>query len=529
MYAMPIARTTRAGCLLLLGVSACGSDGSESSQSYPDASDAQATESGIPDVGQPDSSQVDGGDASDNDVGSPDALADAAQDVACPPTCDDGNACNGVETCNESTGHCEPGEPIECDDGDACNGLETCDPATGACVDESFPACPTAPPECSQSGGTGSPTVGSVVAGDPGGMRLYDANQWAASEALIDGIAAHSSVTEVSLDDVLSHLNRSASKVSNVSGTECFHTGFVWNSGDNDVTYWYPQGITGSADAYSSGQYNGHSISVVSWYHKPENDSSTSESKGVRLSIVDVSDMNDINYRLVLLVRPVDDGGTPNFEPVTIHAGGIVWYGNYLYVADTSQGFRVFDMTRILQVQTGNTGWIGLVSDTEGYHAHNYRYVIPQVSRYRLCSSSCCARFSFVGLDRSTSPHSLVAGEYSADSAAGRLHRWLLDEATGRLLATDGRIQASEVVFPGVENMQGGLSYDGRFFVSCSGDYLGLHIGEVGQATVERGWPYGPEDLHYAPGSDNLWSATEHPGSRAVFAVKMSEMVAGCN
>jgi hypothetical protein len=54
--------------------------------------------------------------------------------VPCDPAaCDDGDACNGIETCDPATG-CVPGPPVTCDDGDACNGVETCDPATGACV-----------------------------------------------------------------------------------------------------------------------------------------------------------------------------------------------------------------------------------------------------------------------------------------------------------------------------------------------------------------------------------------------------------
>ena len=30
-------------------------------------------------------------------------------------------------------------------------------------------------------------------------------------------------------------------------------------------------------------------------------------------------------------------------------------------------------------------------------------------------------------------------------------------------------------------------------------------------------------DLHYAPGSGNLWSLGEHPGYRSVFAVKLHD------
>jgi len=51
-----------------------------------------------------------------------------------PLVCDDGDACNGVETCDATTGACLLGTPVLCGDGNACNGEETCDSATGVCV-----------------------------------------------------------------------------------------------------------------------------------------------------------------------------------------------------------------------------------------------------------------------------------------------------------------------------------------------------------------------------------------------------------
>ena len=50
-----------------------------------------------------------------------------------PVACDDGDACNGVETCVPATGACLPGAPVTCGDGDACNGLEVCN-AAATCV-----------------------------------------------------------------------------------------------------------------------------------------------------------------------------------------------------------------------------------------------------------------------------------------------------------------------------------------------------------------------------------------------------------
>lgn len=52
--------------------------------------------------------------------------------------CDDGIACNGLETC--LGGACQQGEPTICpDDGDYCNGNEFCSESTGACTSSGSP------------------------------------------------------------------------------------------------------------------------------------------------------------------------------------------------------------------------------------------------------------------------------------------------------------------------------------------------------------------------------------------------------
>jgi len=51
-----------------------------------------------------------------------------------PRECSDGDACNGLETCDPLSGRCVDGVPVACDDNDVCNGLETCDPASGRCI-----------------------------------------------------------------------------------------------------------------------------------------------------------------------------------------------------------------------------------------------------------------------------------------------------------------------------------------------------------------------------------------------------------
>ena len=100
---------------------------------------------------------------------------------------------------------------------------------------------------------------------------------------------------------------------------------------------------------------------------------------------------------------------------------------------------------------------------------------------------------------------------------------------------TDGAVQAFEVVYPGVKKMQGALVRDGVFLVSSSDPKTSwpqapgsMFVGSVGDEVAERGWPAWPEDLHYSPFSDNLWSLTEMPQIRFVFAVKLAAITAGC-
>lgn len=55
------------------------------------------------------------------------------------PSCDDGNVCNGIETCVST--FCQAGTPLNCpSDGNACNGTEICSPATG-CTVSNVPSC----------------------------------------------------------------------------------------------------------------------------------------------------------------------------------------------------------------------------------------------------------------------------------------------------------------------------------------------------------------------------------------------------
>lgn len=295
-------------------------------------------------------------------------------------------------------------------------------------------------------------------------------------------------------------------------------SGYTWESSDdfNDrgTDKWYPQGITTSADAYDKGEYEGQRVQLISWHSDNYDDGK----RGARVTFVKQSSSRNKKYRHVLLVRPK---GSDDFEAIKgLHAGGIMWYGNLVYVVDTTGGLRVFDLNHIYKVD-------GSIKDSDGkqsngkYGAWGYGYVLPQVRAYTWQSKSGLTdlRFSFISLDRTTTPDSILVGEYHATRTDCRLIRWDIDY-TDRLLKTSGGIAtASQAVSHGNTKIQGAATINGKFFLTQSGGNLMSWSWNGGKKTVEDTFPSVPEDLSYEKGV-GLWTLMEAPGTnRQVFAV----------
>ena len=106
---------------------------------------------------------------------------------------------------------------------------------------------------------------------------------------------------------------------------------------------------------------------LVSWYSR--------RSGAARVSVVDTEAGR---YGHVALVAA--DG-----KPVKTHAGGLAWREDLLYAADTTNGLRVFDLTRIDRATT----------------------TLPQAGRYRPVEKGL--RFSFASVDEAAG--ALLVGE----------------------------------------------------------------------------------------------------------------------
>ncbi|EQL36173.1 hypothetical protein BDFG_02412 [Blastomyces dermatitidis ATCC 26199] len=296
---------------------------------------------------------------------------------------------------------------------------------------------------------------------------------------------------------------------------------FTWEDVDgyDDVNTrkWYPQGITTTADATDTGDYEGDVATLISWHSDNYNDGK----RGPRISFINMNKGAERAYRNILLVRPTEGGSKPNFEALSgLHAGGIAWYGHYLYVVATTGGLLVFDLRHIYEVAVGDG--IGRVGNE--YQAHNYRYVLPQVRAYKWQPKEGVKNlhFSFVGLDKTSNPPSLVTGEWFP-SGPGRLTHWDLDESS-HLLKVDGDniATASRAVQHSLTKIQGSIMINNKYFLTQSGGSLWTFTWEDGQEGYKDVFSGVPEDLSYQKGY-GLWAQMEMPGNRHVVALDLEK------
>ncbi|MGW2585802.1 hypothetical protein ACWCYZ_31535 [Streptomyces virginiae] len=356
---------------------------------------------------------------------------------------------------------------------------------------------------------------------------------------------------------------------------------------------WVPQGITGVSDAKDNELWGAAGniqlfASYDGWDPGRENDPDPSagdctaaeleaddacNQKGVRITFVQsrtnpATGSPEIKYRHVLLgwtyVNSADhvsfDGLHAGEYPIQkgVHAGGIVWYGNYLYVADTRNGLRVFDMRYILDLDPDGdpSTHDEIGTDTDGvrttsnvevktkvgrhdnvWYSFGYRYVMPQVAAWKFkapqsnpkgsyaCVSTGAPKSSYISLDRSTGPDRLIMGEYcrpeSGYPSTGRIASYPVAALEGRSADVTAQGWANYLPLAG-GGAQGAAAYDDRLYVNES------------KGTDEPGnlWRYkwsdgrlvqdgpavktarGAEDLYIERGTGRLWSLSEHrPGS----------------
>lgn len=334
-----------------------------------------------------------------------------------------------------------------------------------------------------------------------------------------------------SVATVMANANHDRSSITDtsVTGLAGYVSGFTFDSGDESDCANFPQGITSSRDAVGDtdpddGNYDGHQLILVSWYTEDGCGGSQSRS---RITLVDWDADYPNTYRKILLVQPTGTAAAPSFTDIPIHAGGVAWYGNYLYVADTGHGMRVFDMRKILNTNTGGTAdQIGRQSDGT-YYAHNYAYVLPQVGTLSASTTSGTAlSWSSISLDRVSG--SIVMAEYTCSSGctsypnrAPRAVRFPFASGATTFAASTTATQALQLPW---YKINGVASHNGRWWFNSSGDKK-LYYWTPADGSYSFPWVSGGESLSYwedSASADLLWSLQETTGNRNVFAVKQA-------
>ncbi|WP_405442971.1 hypothetical protein OG373_36455 [Streptomyces avidinii] len=356
---------------------------------------------------------------------------------------------------------------------------------------------------------------------------------------------------------------------------------------------WIPQGFTGVSDAKVNelwgaagkiqlfASYDGWDPGRESDPNPAAGDCTAAEledndacnQKGVRITFVQsrnnpATGSPEIKYRHVLLgwtyVNSADhvsfDGLHAGEYPIQkgVHAGGIVWYGNYLYVADTRGGLRVFDMRLIMDLDPDNdpathdpmgtdSDGVRTTADVEDktkvgrhdnvWYSFGYRYVMPQVAAWKFkaaqsnpkgsyaCVSTGAPKASYISLDRSTVPDRLIMGEYcrpeSGYPSTGRIASYPVAALEGR--SADVTAQGWANYLPLANGgAQGAAAYKGTLYVNESKgtdepgnlwryQWSDGRLVQNGQAVKTA---RGAEDLYVERGTGRLWSLSEHrPGS----------------
>ncbi|TDC61243.1 hypothetical protein E1200_29170 [Actinomadura sp. GC306] len=295
---------------------------------------------------------------------------------------------------------------------------------------------------------------------------------------------------------------------------------YCFNRADTATRAWVPQGVTTASDSRASERLPGGTRPIlVSWH----------ASGRVKVTFVDPDRRV---YRHVLLVYPTMKGKSPTFTDIGIHAGGIAWYGDKLYVADTRRGLREFDTRLIYDLggsKAGSTGKPGRVGLQGGkYYGHGHRYVMPQTGSWNFargwgggqCRGSGPLRMSWTAIDRTTGHHALIAGEWCRPKGArGRVVTWPV-----RALSGYGTVQADWAAPLPYDRIQGAVRTNGQWWFTQG---LGNKRGRLFSAQREWwGWTgitsrtisYGPEDLSCFRSWNRIWTVAEYAHKRALWS-----------
>lgn len=262
-----------------------------------------------------------------------------------------------------------------------------------------------------------------------------------------------------------------------------------WLSARTWTRRWYPQGL-------DLGLWHGRRTLAVSWFRQRLDGHHLAS----RVAFVDLERSRHLDVLLA-----VDEGG--ELQPAPIHAGGLAWFDDRLFVAATGRGIWEFDLADIRRVRGAEARRVA------GARGRGLRATALVAVRTRVHPIELrCSYLGRVFDDDGTPLRRVLIGEYTKDDT-GRIAEFTVPDSDD-----DGFREESRFT-PGITQMQGAARWGDRHFVSQSD---GMHPGTLWTGSRDAlvrdrvPLPVGCEDLALDLDAKLLWSLGEHPWKRVV-------------
>lgn len=271
-----------------------------------------------------------------------------------------------------------------------------------------------------------------------------------------------------------------------------------WLSARSWTQRWYPQGI-------DLGLWRGRRTLAVSWFRQDRNRNHLAS----RVAFVDLERSRHLDVLLAV------EGGDGELAPARIHAGGLAWFDDRLFVAATGRGIWEFDLADIRRVRGS------LARRLAGSRGRDWCASAMVAVRTKVHPVDL--RCSYLGrvFDENGEPlRRVLIGEYRTDDK-GRIGEFAIPEED------DARFDEEERFSPGIRSMQGAVRWGERHFVSQSDRMRPGILWRGRRDALERdpvSLPVGCEDLALDLDERLLWSLGEHPWKRVVRGIPFARL-----
>lgn len=271
-----------------------------------------------------------------------------------------------------------------------------------------------------------------------------------------------------------------------------------WLTARSWTTKWYPQGI-------DLGIWEGRRTLAVSWFRQDR----MRQHLASRIAFVDLERSRHLDVALAI------EDADGELLPAQIHAGGLAWFGDRLFVAATGQGIWEFDLSDLRRVRGP------LARRLAGARGRGRRAGALVAVRSRV--HPVPLRCSYLGrvFDDAGEPlRRVLIGEYRGDEN-GRIGEFSIPEDP------DGRFDRLDQFSPGIPSMQGAVRWGDRYLVSQSDGMRAGVLWSGGRDSLKRdsvALPVGCEDLALDLEARLLWSLGEHPWRRVVRGIPFSRL-----